>query len=95
MLRYKAALDQFPVFGREGFALPLGHAVQHTGEIAYADPLDQLWVFGRPTRPLQGLAQVAIIAGSSGAYAIHAAANVKVELFGDAAGLDVGALEPE
>jgi alpha-D-xyloside xylohydrolase len=95
VLRYKAALDQFPVFGREGFALPLGRAVQHTGEIDVANPLDQLWVFGRPTRPLEGLAQATIAAGTDGAYSIRAAASVKVELFGDAASLDVGALEAE
>ena len=33
VIRYRAKLDQFPVFGREGRALPLGRAVQHTGEI--------------------------------------------------------------
>ena len=61
VLRYKAALDQFPVFGREGYALPLGPAVQHTGEIDPAKPLEQLWVFGRPTRPLAGLLQAKIV----------------------------------
>jgi len=89
MLRYKAALDQFPVFGREGHALPLGRAVQHTGEIDGARPLEQLWVFGRPTRPLAGLAQATIAAGPAGAFAVRAATDVKVELFGDAAGIDV------
>ena len=44
VLRYKAGLDQFPVFGREGYALPMGFAVQHTGEIDPAKPLEQLWV---------------------------------------------------
>jgi alpha-D-xyloside xylohydrolase len=92
VLRYKAGLDQFPVFGREGCALPLGRAVQHTGEIDVAKPLEQLWVFGRPTRPLDGLAQAKIVAGADGAYAIRAAADVKVEIFGDAAGIDVGKL---
>ena len=52
VLRYKAALDQFPVFGREGYALPLGPAVQHTGEIAAEKPIEQLWVFGKPATPL-------------------------------------------
>ena len=62
VLRYKAALDQFPVFGREGYALPLGRAVQHTGEIDAAQPLEQLWVFGRPAQPLDGFAQVTVAA---------------------------------
>ena len=59
VLRYRAALDQFPVFGREGYALPLGRAVQHTGEIDAARPLDALWVFGPPAQALDGFAQVA------------------------------------
>jgi alpha-D-xyloside xylohydrolase len=95
VLRYKAALDQFPVFGREGHALPLGHAVQHTGEIDAAKPLEQLWVFGRPTHPLDGFAEVTISAGADGAYAIHAASDVKIERFGDATGIDVGILNPD
>jgi len=92
VLRYKASLDQFPVFGREGAALPLGRAVQHTGEIDRANPLEQLWVFGKPTRPLMGFAQAKIEAGKDGSYAIRATPNVKVELFGDAADLETGAL---
>jgi alpha-D-xyloside xylohydrolase len=94
VLRYKAALDQFPVFGREGHALPLGRSVQHTGEIDPARPLEQLWVFGRPTRPLEGLAQATIALGADGAPAIRAAADVKVELFGEATGIAVGGLAP-
>jgi alpha-D-xyloside xylohydrolase len=95
VLRYKAALDQFPVFGREGHVLPLGRAVQHTGEIDAARPLEQLWVFGRPTRPLEGFAQAKAVAGADGAYAIRAAPEVTVELFGDAGGIDVGILGPD
>ena len=92
VLRYKAAPDQFPVFGREGFALPLGAAVQHTGEIDLTKPLEQLWVFGRPARSLEGFAQASIVKAESGAYAIRASAEVKVELFGDASGIEVAAL---
>jgi len=90
VLRYKAALDQFPVFGREGHALPLGRAVQHTGEIDVAKPLEQLWVFGKPTRPLDGYAQVKIEAGADGAFTIGAEADVKIDGFGDAAGIEAG-----
>ena len=57
-------LDQFPVFGREGYALPLGRAVQHTGEIDGDNPLEALWVFGKPAQPLDGYRQVRIDAGS-------------------------------
>jgi len=92
VLRYKATLDQFPVFGREGYALPMGHAVQHTGEIDVARPLEQLWVFGRPTRPLQGFLQANVVEAADGTYAIGAVADVKVELFGDASGIIVAKL---
>ena len=94
VLRYKATLDQFPVFGREGFALPLGRVVQHTGEIDAANPLEQLWVFGKPTQALESFAQAKIDAGADGAFAIRATADVKVDRFGDAAGIDVGVLAP-
>ena len=66
VLRYKAALDQFPVFGREGYALPMGLAVQHTGEIDAAKPLEQLWVFGKPTRPFHGFLQANIVEAADG-----------------------------
>jgi alpha-D-xyloside xylohydrolase len=89
VLRYRAALDQFPVFGREGAALPLGRAVQHVGEIDAAAPLEQLWAFGRPAASLDGYAQARIALDASGAYAIHAEPGMKVELFGDAAGMPV------
>ena len=94
VLRYRATLDQFPVFGREGTVLPLGRAVQHTGEIDTAAPLEQLWVFGKPVAPLEGFAQARIAPDATGAAAIHAAPGVKVELFGDAAGLPVHPLNP-
>ncbi|MEP7183164.1 MAG: alpha-xylosidase [Betaproteobacteria bacterium] len=89
VLRYKAALDQFPAFGREGYALPLGAAVQHTGEIDRARPLEQLWVFGKPVHPLAGFVQARIAAGDDGALALFAAPGVSVEGFGDAALLSV------
>jgi alpha-D-xyloside xylohydrolase len=78
VIRYRAKLDQFPVFGREGRALPLGRAVQHTGEIDAANPLELLWVFGKPERDLTAFSQVKIADG-----VVHAAAGVKVEFFGE------------
>lgn len=85
VIRYRAPLDQFPVFGREGYALPLGRAVQHTGQIDRDAPLEQLWVFGRPAVPLTGYAQVAIEPRDGAIPRIAAASSVKVEVFGDAA----------
>ncbi|MGE5668287.1 MAG: glycoside hydrolase family 31 protein [Betaproteobacteria bacterium] len=89
VLRYRAKLDQFPVFGREGHALPLGRAIQHTGEIDAAQPLDWLWVFGVPAQPLDGYAQVRIERGEAGGFAVHAAAGVEVHVFGDPAAVPV------
>jgi alpha-D-xyloside xylohydrolase len=89
VLRYRATLDQFPVFGREGHALPLGPAVQHTGEIDLLRPLDALWVFGAPSETLAGFVQVAIGAGADGAMVIDAVPELAVEIFGDSAGRDV------
>ncbi|WP_426173382.1 glycoside hydrolase family 31 protein [Massilia sp. TWR1-2-2] len=42
------AIDQLPVYGREGHMLCLGAEVQHTGEIDLANPVDQVWLFGQP-----------------------------------------------
>ena len=78
VIRYRAKLDQFPVFGREGHALPLGRAVQHTGEIDAANPLELLWVFGKSEHDLTGFSQVKIAAG-----VVQATAGVKVEFFGE------------
>lgn len=39
-------LEYIPVFGREGSLLPLGPAVQHTGELEAGLHLDEIWIFG-------------------------------------------------
>ena len=92
VVRYKTSLDKFPVFGREGYALPLGRAVQHTGEIDPERPLEQLWVFGAPAQPLDGFTQAKIATDAGGAWAVHAAPSIRVERFGDAAAYSVLAL---
>ncbi len=46
-------LDRIPVFGREGNILPLGPAVQHTGELKPGLDLEQVWAFGLPRDGLQ------------------------------------------
>jgi alpha-D-xyloside xylohydrolase len=88
VIRYRAPLDRLPVFGREGHVLPLGPVVQHTGEIDPARPLDALYVFGKPTQSLGGFAQASVTLSDGGAT-IAAAPEVKVELFGDPAGIHV------
>jgi len=92
VLHYRAKLDQFPVFAREGYALPLGRAVQHTGEIDAARPLELLWVFGKPAMELAGFVQARIDAIDGGALAIRVAPGVKTELWGDAANVPVATL---
>jgi len=82
VLRYTAKLDQFPVFGREGYALPLGRAVQHTGEIDNAKPLEALWVFGKPTHSLDGFTQARIDADGEGGFTLRATGAFDVQVFG-------------
>ena len=89
VLRYAAKLDQFPVFGREGYALPLGRAVQHTGEINAEHPLEMLWIFGRPAHALDGYRQVKIEEDRNGGYTVRAMLNVDAQVFGDAASVNV------
>ena len=89
VIRYCAKLDRFPVFAREGYALPLGRAVAHTGEIDPAHPLELLWVFGVPTVELTGFAQAHVEGTGGGAFAIRVAPGIKAELWGDAAKLRV------
>jgi len=93
IVRFHATLDQFPVFGREGYALPLGRAVQHTGEIDSEKPLEQLWIFGAPMQPLDGFAQVRIDAATGTPGAVHVAPDVRVERFGDATEYSVVSLD--
>ncbi|MGH8852615.1 MAG: glycoside hydrolase family 31 protein [Casimicrobiaceae bacterium] len=88
VIRYRAAPERFPVFGREGHALPLGPSAQHTGEIERARPLNELWVFGKPAQGLAGFPQASITLAADGAK-IVAAPGVRVELFGDASGVRV------
>jgi len=82
VLRYRASLDQFPVFGREGHALPLGRAVQHTGEIDAANPLEQVWLFGAPANSLDGFTQARIEADGEGGFTLRASPGVEVVRFG-------------
>lgn len=89
VLRYRAALDQFPVFGREGHVLALGPAVQHTQAMDAEQPIEQLWVFGTPTGPVRST-QVAIDVRGGQPPVLRVASGVQVQFFGEA--LPVGAL---
>ncbi|MFO1283651.1 MAG: glycoside hydrolase family 31 protein [Burkholderiales bacterium] len=82
VLRYRAGLDQFPVFGREGYALPLGRAVQHTGEIDAANPLEHLWLFGAPAHSLDGFTQARIEADGEGGFTLRTSETLDVVRFG-------------
>jgi alpha-D-xyloside xylohydrolase len=89
VLRYAARLDQFPVFGREGHALPLGRAVQHTGHISPDNPLELLWLFGKPARGLDGYRQARIEIDRNGTCIVKAMLTVDVQVFGDASAVTI------
>lgn len=50
MLERTVPLEHIPVFGRQGTVLPLGPAVQHTGELQPGVHLEEIWSFGKPDR---------------------------------------------
>ena len=79
---FAVQLRWFPAFGREGHALPLGRAVQHTGEIDAANPLEQLWVFGAQANSLDGFTQARIEADGEGGFTLRTAPDVEVVTFG-------------
>ena len=92
VVRYRAKLDQFPIFAREGYALPLGRAVQHTGEIDADNPVELVWLFGKPAAPLAGFSQVRIDAADEKTFSVRTAPDVKTEAWGDAAGIEISEL---
>jgi len=46
-------VDVIPVYGREGFLLPLGPDVQHTDELTAWAVLNEVWAFGIPRHDLE------------------------------------------
>ena len=82
MLRYQATLDQFPVFGREGYVLPLGPAVQHTGEIDSGRPVEQVWIFSKPAVAFES-PQCVVEIGEDGAPELKVAEGVRTRFFGE------------
>lgn len=53
MFEQEVPLEYIPVFGREGAILPLGPAVQHTGELRPDLDIEQVWVFGTARQGMQ------------------------------------------
>jgi hypothetical protein len=53
------------------------------------NPLELLWLFGRPVQPVEGYRQLRIDDNRSGACKVYAALNVDVQIFGDASAVDV------
>ena len=47
LLERQMPLDQIPLYGRQGYVLPLGPVVQHTGELI-PDSVEEIWAFGQP-----------------------------------------------
>ena len=46
-------LDRIPIYGREGFVLPLGPVVQHTGQLGAETQVDEVWLFGIPQQSIE------------------------------------------
>ena len=61
-------LDFIPVFGRAGTLVPLGPAVQHTGELDPDIDLEEIWVFGKPRDSIE-LPGYSIDVDTSGEFA--------------------------
>ena len=79
LLEQDLPLDTLPIFGREGTILPLGPAVQHTGELKAGLDLEQIWCFGTPRTGmhLPGLN----LSVSSVGKIINLPADVKITIF--------------
>jgi alpha-D-xyloside xylohydrolase len=75
MLHRRVPLDTLPHFGRAGYVLPLGRAIDRVDAMNMDAPLDEAWVFGPPRVPRTGFAQ---LRWSSSAEGFH------VELAGGA-----------
>lgn len=61
-------LENIPVFGREGFLLPLGPVVQHTAELEANIDLEEIWVFGEAEGGIE-LPGIFVMADDSGELA--------------------------
>ena len=53
VLELTMPLDSIPVYGRKGFLLPLGPAVQHTGQLGTDTTIDEIWAFGTPEQGIE------------------------------------------
>ena len=53
LLERTVPLEQMPIYGREGLLLPLGPAVQHTGELGSETRLEEVWAFGLPQQGIE------------------------------------------
>jgi alpha-D-xyloside xylohydrolase len=58
LLTRDVPLDTIPRFGRAGYALPLGRAVDRVDAIDASAPLEEVWVFGEPAVARPGFAQL-------------------------------------
>jgi alpha-D-xyloside xylohydrolase len=58
LLRQRVGLDTLPHFGRVGYVLPLGAAIDRADAMNVAAPLDEAWAFGAVTVPRTGFTQL-------------------------------------
>lgn len=57
LVEIDAAIDRIPLFGREGYVLPLGPEVITSDALEGAALPEEVWVFGEPTAEVIGLAE--------------------------------------
>ncbi|MDQ6620615.1 MAG: alpha-xylosidase [Pseudomonadota bacterium] len=84
LLAYRAELQDFPVFGKEGEVLPLGPVVQSTSHMDSARMLDTLWLFGAPSASHGDFAQFSVDAPAGQEATVRIDADLAVRTFGDA-----------
>ncbi len=76
-------LDQMPVYGREGYLLPLGPVVQHTSELDRTARVSALLVFGLPAAGLEFREHALAVTSSEGRARVHPLSeSVSVQAFG-------------
>ena len=82
------AIDQLPVWGREGHLLCLGRAVQHTGEINRAAPVEEVRVFGMPVQPPCVMKGVVALAWENGEVRIAGVSAAQCRVAGGFRAID-------
>jgi len=77
-------LNSLPVYGREGFLLPLGPIVQHTGQLDTESRIDEVWAFGMPQQGIELPGLLLQVENSEGEAIVSGLrAETRVRAFGE------------